>query len=75
VRHNSDSGYGFSDTDIKDMLDFLEEKIYVVFGDHVFQHFVGIPTGTIHAPLLADLFSYSYEAEYVQKLLRNNNTS
>jgi hypothetical protein len=26
-----------------------------------------------HAPLLADLFLHSYEAEFVQKLLRDNN--
>jgi hypothetical protein len=29
--------------------------------------------GTNCAPLLADLFLYSYEAEFVQKLLRGNN--
>ena len=29
--------------------------------------------GTNCAPLLADLFLHSYEAEFVQKLLRDNN--
>jgi hypothetical protein len=29
--------------------------------------------GTNCAPLLADLFLYSYEAEFVQKLLQDNN--
>ena len=29
----------------------------------------GIPMGTICAPLFADLFLYSYEAEYIQSLL------
>jgi type IV secretory pathway VirB6-like protein len=29
--------------------------------------------GTNWAPLLADLFLYSYEAEFVQKLLQDNN--
>jgi hypothetical protein len=29
--------------------------------------------GTNCAPFLADLFLYSYEAEFVQKLLRDNN--
>ena len=55
------------------MLDFLVDNIYVVFGDQVFQQSVGIPMGTNCAPLLADLFLYSYEAEFVQKLLRDNN--
>ena len=55
------------------MLGFLVDKIYVVFGDQVFQQTVGIPTDTNCATLLADLFLHSYEAEFVQKLLRDNN--
>ena len=55
------------------MLGFLGDNIYVVFGDQVFQQTVGIPMGTNCAPLLADLFLHSYEAEFVQKLLRDNN--
>jgi hypothetical protein len=52
---------------------FLVDNIYVVFGDQVFQLSVGIPIGTNCAPLLADLFLYSYEAKFVQKLLQDNN--
>ena len=63
VRHHSDSPYKYSETDIKGMLGFLVDNIYVVFGDQVFQQSVGIPMGTNCAPLLADLFLYSYEAE------------
>jgi hypothetical protein len=55
------------------MLGFLVNNIYVVFEDKVFQQSVGIPMGTNCAPLLADLLLYSYEAEFVQKLLRGNN--
>ena len=40
-----------------------------MFGDQVFQQTVGIPMGTNCAPLLADLFLYSYEADFIQKLL------
>ena len=40
-----------------------------MFGDQVFQQTVGVPTGTNCTPLLADLFLYSYEAEFIQKLL------
>jgi hypothetical protein len=47
-------------------------NIYVVFGDQVFQQSVGIPMGTSCAPLLADLFLYSYESKFVQKLLQDN---
>ena len=52
---------------------FLVDNIYVVFGDQVFQQTVGIPMGTNCAPLFADLFLHSYEAEFVQKLLWDNN--
>jgi hypothetical protein len=46
-------------------LGFLIDNIYVVFGDQVFQQLAGIPMGTNCAPLLANLFLYSYEAEFV----------
>ena len=51
------------------MLEFLVDNIFVVFGGKVFQQIVGIPMGTNCAPLLADIFLYSYEAEFIQSLL------
>jgi hypothetical protein len=56
VRHHSDSPYKYSEADIKSMLSFLVDNIYVVFGDQVFQQSIGIPRGTNCAPLLADIF-------------------
>ena len=50
------------------MLNFLIDNIFVQFGGRVFQQ-VGIPMGTYCAPLLADLFLHSYEAEFLQSLL------
>jgi hypothetical protein len=50
------------------MLGILVDHTYVVFGDQVFQLSVVIPMGTNCAPLLSDLFWYSYKAEFVQKL-------
>ena len=35
------------------------------------QQTIGIPVGTNCAPLLADLFLYSYEAEFIQRLLKS----
>jgi hypothetical protein len=69
VRHFSDNPYEYTEAVIKGMLGFRVDNIYVVFEDQVFQQFVGIPMCTNCAPLLADLFLYSYEAEFVQKLL------
>jgi hypothetical protein len=72
VRHHSDSPYKYSEVDIKSMLGFLVENIYVVFVHQVFEQSVGIPMDTNCALLLTDLFLYSYEAEFVKKLLRDN---
>ena len=47
------------------MLEFLVDNIFVVFAGKVFQQIVGIPMGTNCAPLLADIFLYSYEAEFI----------
>ena len=41
-------------------------------GGRVFQQTVGIPMGTNCAPLLADLFLYSYEADFIHGLLKKN---
>ena len=73
VRNLSACSHKYSEVDIKSMFGVLIDNIYVVFGDHVFQQSVGIPMDTNCAQLLADLFLYSYEAEFVQKLLRDKN--
>ena len=54
---------------IINMLEFLVDNIFVVFGGKVFQQIVGIQMGTNCAPLLADIFLFSYEAEFIQSLL------
>ena len=51
------------------MLEFLVDNILVVFAGKVFQQIIGIPVGTNCAPLQADIFLYSYEAEFIQSLL------
>ena len=51
------------------LLEFLVDNIFVVFVGKVFQQIVGIPMGTNCAPLLDDIFLYSYEAEFIQSLL------
>jgi hypothetical protein len=73
VRYHSDSPYKYSEAKIKSMLGFLVHNMYVVFGDQVFQQSVGIPMGTNCTLLLIDVISYWYEAEFVQKLLRDDN--
>ena len=69
VKEHSDSKNKYTEDDIINMLEFLVDNIFVVFGGKVFQQIVGIPMGTNCAPLLADIFLYSYEAEFLQSLL------
>ena len=42
----------------------------VRFGGQLFRQMVGIPMGANCAPLLADLFLYSYENEFLDKLVK-----
>ena len=53
------------------MVEFFIDKIFVMFGGHAFQQTVGTHMGT-NCALLADLFLYSYEADFVQGLLKKN---
>ena len=53
------------------MVEFLIDNIYVEFGGHVYHQTVGIQMGTNCAPLVADVFLYSYEADYVQHLQKS----
>jgi hypothetical protein len=46
----------YSEDDIKEMLGFLIDNIFIVFGNQIFQKTVGIPMGTNYAPLLAGYF-------------------
>jgi hypothetical protein len=55
------------------MLGFFIDNIFIVFHNKIFQQTVGILMGTNCVPLLADLFLYSYEAEFIQKLLHEKN--
>ena len=43
-----------------------------MFCGRVFQQTAGIPMGTNCVPLLADLFLYSYEEDFIQGLLKKN---
>ena len=69
VKEHSDSKKKYTEDDIISMLEFLVDNIFVVFGGKVFQQIVGIPMGTNCAPLLADIFLYSYKADFIQSLL------
>ena len=50
------------------MLDFLIENIFVELGERIFQQTIGIPMGTNCTTLLANLFFYLYEVDFIQGL-------
>ena len=59
---NGDNKY--TANDICKMIEFLVDNMYVRFGGQLFRQMVRIPMETNCAPLLADLFLYSYENEF-----------
>jgi hypothetical protein len=50
------------ETDINKMLECFIDNIFAIFGGYIFQQTVAILIGTNCAPLLADVFLYSYGA-------------
>ena len=46
--------------------------IYIRFGTKLYRQIVGIPMGTNCAHLVADLFSYSYERDFIDFLNHGN---
>ena len=53
------------------MIEFLIDNIYVHFGGRLFRQMIGITLGTNCAPLLADLFLYSYKNEFLDNMIRS----
>ena len=49
-------------------LTFLLDNIYIRFGTKLFRQIVGIPMGTNCAPLVADLFLFCYERDFMMSL-------
>ena len=58
-------------TEFSEAFTFLMENIYVQFSDMVYQQIVGIPMGTNCAPLIADLFLYCYERDFMSNLQKS----
>ena len=52
------------------MVEFLIDNIFVKFRGYLFRQVIGIPMGTNCVPLLADLFLYSYESEFLDNMIR-----
>ena len=57
-----------------DALHYLLDKIFIRFGLKLYRQIVSIPMGTNCAPLVADLFLFCYERDFMLSLSDNNQT-
>ena len=53
-------------------LSYLLDNIYFRFRTNLYRQIVGIPMGTNCAPLVADLFLYCYETDFIDSFNHNN---
>ena len=53
-------------------LSYLLNNIFIRFGNKLHRQFVGIPMGTNCAPLVADLFLFCYERDFLTSLYDDN---
>ena len=55
-----------------DALHYLLDNIFIIFCSKLYRQIVGIPMGTNCAPLIADLFLFCYERDFMLSLSDNN---
>ena len=59
---------------MSDSLHYLFDNIFIRFCLKLYRQIVGIPMGTNFAPLVADLFLFRYERDFMLSLSDNNQT-
>ena len=55
-----------------DALVYHLNDIFIRFGTKLYRQTIGIPMGTNYAPLVADLFRFCYERDFMKSLSREN---
>ena len=53
-----------------DALIYLLDNIYIRFGSKLYRQNVGIPMGTNCVPLVADLFLFCYERDFMKSITK-----
>ena len=61
--------------EVCESINFLLDNIYIRFGQKLYRQVIGIPMGTNCAPLIADLFLYCYESEFMLKLSKSDDNN
>ena len=51
---------------------FLLDNIYIRFGTKLYRQIIGIPMGTNYDRLVADLFLFCYERDFMKNLSSDN---
>ena len=62
----------FSKEQVFEMLEMVIDQAYFAVGDSVYRQIIGIPMGTDPAPFIANLYLYSYEFKWMEKLTKEN---
>ena len=62
--------YGPVKTFVKPL--FILDNIFIIFGTKIYRQTIDIPIGTDCAPLVADLFLFCYERNFMKSLSREN---
>ena len=62
----------WSSQKVGEALTFFLDNIYIRFGSKLYRQIVGIPMGTNCAPLVADLFLFCYERDFMFSLSEEN---
>ena len=60
--------HAWSCQNVCDALTFVLDNIFIRFGTNLYRQVVGIPMGTNCAPLVADLFLFCYERDFMMSL-------
>ena len=68
LQKNLKKYHAWSCQNVCDALTFLLDNIFIRFGTKLYRQVVGIPMGTNCAPLVADLFLYCYERDFMMSL-------
>ena len=68
LRKNLKKYHAWSCQNVCDALTFLLENVFIPFGTKLYRQLVGIPMGTNCAPLVADIFLFCYERDFIMSL-------
>jgi hypothetical protein len=61
----------YAENEVINMLEFYIDNTFFKLGGHIFKQIISISMETNCVPLFINLFLYSYEAEFIQKLIKD----